>query len=529
MADPLVTRTAPRQAAAGPLLAAQIRYQLRLLVRNPRAMIMALVIPVLLLALRSSAAHSGPRAAAAVLAGAAVFGLVVTAYVSHAVGLVSSREEGVLRRWRVTPLPTWCFFAGKIVATVLLALASVAVAITAAVALFKVRLAGDAVASLAVTFALGAAACAAVGTAVTAWIPATQSAAPILMITYLPVILFSGGVGSTTGEPHWVNTVLSYFPAQPLIDAATAALRQAGGGLVWISGRDAAVLAAWAVAGVLASAWFFRWDPAGPGTPGRRSPRPAVRRDRRATAAHKMWIMTVQRARVRAVIFDWGGTLTPWHTVDHAALWREVCAAHFAGERAQQHAAAIHAAERELWLAAERDHRSATIDHVFERAGVVPTAAFLASYFQAWEPHTWTDPQARDLFRRLRADGIKIGVLSNTMWPRDMHEQVFGRDGVLGLIDGAVYSSEIDWTKPHPEAFRAAMAAVGVTDPAACVFVGDRPYDDVYGAKQAGMRAVLVPNADVPAFADAEPDAVITRLSDLVPLIDAWQDEAAGR
>lgn len=234
-----------------------------------------------------------------------------------------------------------------------------------------------------------------------------------------------------------------------------------------------------------------------------------------------------RQAPVRAVIFDWGGTLTPWHSVDYAALWRDVCALHFAEELAQRHAAAIQAAERELWLTAERDNRSATIDHIFERAGVVPTAAFLASYAQAWEPHTLTDPDVPELFRRLRAAGIKIGVLSNTMWPRIMHEQVFIRDGVLELIDGAVYSSEIDWTKPHPEAFRAAMAAVGMSDPAGCVFVGDRPYDDVYGAKRAGMRAVLIPNSDVPACGEAEPDAVITRLADLAPLIDAWQATAA--
>jgi putative hydrolase of the HAD superfamily len=228
---------------------------------------------------------------------------------------------------------------------------------------------------------------------------------------------------------------------------------------------------------------------------------------------------------VRAVIFDWGGTLTPWHTVDHVVLWQEVCSLHFTGEHARRHAAAIHAAERELWLAAERDNRSATIGHVFERAGVVPTEEFLVSYFEAWEPHTLTDPEAPELFRQLRAAGIKIGVLSNTMWPRSMHEQVFGRDGVLGLIDGAVYSSEIDWTKPHPEAFRAAMAAVGVTDPAACVFVGDRPYDDVYGAKRAGMRAVLIPNSDVPAYDGSQPDAVISRLAELLPLIEAWQQD----
>jgi putative hydrolase of the HAD superfamily len=232
----------------------------------------------------------------------------------------------------------------------------------------------------------------------------------------------------------------------------------------------------------------------------------------------------VRPTPVQAVIFDWGGTLTPWHTIDHETLWRDVCALHFEEETAQRHASAIRNAEWELWRAAESEHHSATMDHVFERAGVVPTEAFLASYFEAWEPHTLTDPLAPALLRRLRADGIRIGVLSNTMWPRSRHEEFFVRDGILGLIDGAIYTSEIDWTKPHPEAFRAVMAAVGVSDPAACVFVGDRPYDDVYGAKQAGMRAVLIANSDVPAFADAEPDAVITRLDELEPLIEAWQD-----
>ena len=66
------------------------------------------------------------------------------------------------------------------------------------------------------------------------------------------------------------------------------------------------------------------------------------------------------------------------------------------------------------------------------------------------------------------------------------------------------------------------MAALGVDDPAACVFVGDRPYDDIHGAKSAGMRAVLIPNSAVPPFEAAVPDAVITRLPELLPLIDDW-------
>jgi putative hydrolase of the HAD superfamily len=230
----------------------------------------------------------------------------------------------------------------------------------------------------------------------------------------------------------------------------------------------------------------------------------------------------IDRVAVQAVIFDWGGTLTPWHDIDHPDLWLRICAGHYSAERAQAVAAAANAAERELWLVAERDHRSATIAQVFARAGIDPTAALVATYTECWEPHTFTDPDAARVFGWLRERGIKVGVLSNTMWPREWHERVFRRDGVLDLIDGAVYTSEIAVTKPHPDAFRAALAAVGASDPPSCVFVGDRPFDDVHGAKQAGLRAVLLPNSTVPAFDGARPDAVINRLTDLPALIDSW-------
>jgi putative hydrolase of the HAD superfamily len=66
------------------------------------------------------------------------------------------------------------------------------------------------------------------------------------------------------------------------------------------------------------------------------------------------------------------------------------------------------------------------------------------------------------------------------------------------------------------------MTAIGVTDPAGCVFVGDRPFDDVHGAKSAGMRAVLVPNSDVPPFDGAVPDATIGSLAELPSVIESW-------
>jgi putative hydrolase of the HAD superfamily len=225
---------------------------------------------------------------------------------------------------------------------------------------------------------------------------------------------------------------------------------------------------------------------------------------------------------VKAVILDWGGTLTPWHDLDLQALWQEICTPHFPRDQVASVAAAIFAAERAGWHQCETEHRSTTLDHVFARAGVTPPAELLDTYFRLWEPHTYTDPDVVPLLAALRERGIRVGVLSNTMWPRALHERVFRRDNVLHLIDGAVYSSEIPWTKPHPEAFRAVMAAIGVADPAACVFVGDRPYDDIFGAKSLGMRTALIPNATVPAYAEGIPDVVITRLADLLPHLDTW-------
>ncbi len=66
------------------------------------------------------------------------------------------------------------------------------------------------------------------------------------------------------------------------------------------------------------------------------------------------------------------------------------------------------------------------------------------------------------------------------------------------------------------------MAAIGVTDPASCVFVGDRPFDDIFGAQRIGMRTVFIPHSNLPAHDGAVPDAVITRLADLPAVLDQW-------
>ncbi|MGZ4613747.1 MAG: HAD family hydrolase [Kineosporiaceae bacterium] len=245
--------------------------------------------------------------------------------------------------------------------------------------------------------------------------------------------------------------------------------------------------------------------------------------------------MTGPSRPVEAVIFDWGGTLTPWHTVDLAAQWHAYADRYAEDpETAEQLARAIMSAEERAWRRLRTDGGSARMAEVLADAGVDTDhpghEPAQAAYEEFWEPHTITDPDVPVLFTGLRARGVKVGVLSNTIWSREYHERVFARDGILDLIDGAVYTSEIDHAKPHRQAFRAALRAVAVDDPAACVYVGDRPYEDVHGAQRAGLRAVLVPHSDIPVAqrvpVDVRPDAVVDRLRDLLGVVDAW---SAGR
>ncbi len=70
------------------------------------------------------------------------------------------------------------------------------------------------------------------------------------------------------------------------------------------------------------------------------------------------------------------------------------------------------------------------------------------------------------------------------------------------------------------------MDAVGVADPARCVYVGDRLFDDVWGAQHAGLRAIHVPHSRIPAeqvgHTEGEPDAVAHRSARSPAIVRGW-------
>src|SRR4051794_18284706 len=234
---------------------------------------------------------------------------------------------------------------------------------------------------------------------------------------------------------------------------------------------------------------------------------------------------------VEGVVFDWGGTLTAGTTVVSLELvdvWR-VTAHHLSPHREDELTEALLDAERQFWNRTTTTLESGTLAdllrHASDAVGLDVTEALLeeaaTQHHDAWTPHISHDPDAAEVLAGLRARGLRIGLLSNTHWPRSFHEHFLERDGLVDLIDARLYSSELKFMKPHPDSFGAALEAIGVRDPSRAVFVGDRPYDDIFGAKRVGMRTVLRPNPVVPPY-DVTPDAVVQHLSELFAAIDQF-------
>jgi putative hydrolase of the HAD superfamily len=236
---------------------------------------------------------------------------------------------------------------------------------------------------------------------------------------------------------------------------------------------------------------------------------------------------------MKAVLFDWGGTLTSFHAIDLLDAW--IAAAEvLAPDRVDEVAAALLEAEREVWARTTSTMQSATTAEVLTAAGAavgLPIDEILhdkavASYLDHWAPTSVARRDARDVLHSLRDRGLRTGLLSNTHWPRDQHEQWLARDGLLDLLDARVYTSDIDVVKPHPRAFETLLDEVAVAAHEA-VFVGDRLWDDVAGAQRVGMRAIWVRNSEVPSY-DVEPDAVVEELGEIVGVVDGWLSTPDG-
>jgi HAD superfamily hydrolase (TIGR01662 family) len=96
-----------------------------------------------------------------------------------------------------------------------------------------------------------------------------------------------------------------------------------------------------------------------------------------------------------------------------------------------------------------------------------------------------------DVLRLLHAQGMKIGLISNTQRSLSAFESHFELDGLFAV---AISSFDHGYMKPHPSIFERALRQVAAR-PHEAVMVGDSLAHDIEGALNLGMRAVLVSRA----------------------------------
>ena len=183
----------------------------------------------------------------------------LTAWNTYGVRLVAARESGVLKRWWATPLPRWCYFLGRILATVAVATVAGAATVAAGVLLYNTHLTVSGALGTLVVFVFGAFAWAATATALTAAVSTLEAAAPDVPGDLLPNHYHLRNLRRHQRAPLALH-LASYLPAQPLAQAAGAALGHTSGH-AWLPARDLAVLAAWAIGGMAIAVVTFRWEP----------------------------------------------------------------------------------------------------------------------------------------------------------------------------------------------------------------------------------------------------------------------------
>ena len=96
-------------------------------------------------------------------------------------------------------------------------------------------------------------------------------------------------------------------------------------------------------------------------------------------------------------------------------------------------------------------------------------------------------PKVRELFERLRADGVRTALASSAKGDELEHYKRVAQ--ISDLTQEQTSSDDAEKSKPHPDIFEAAMARLGDVRAEDAMVVGDTPYD-AEAANKAGIRAV---------------------------------------
>ncbi len=111
-------------------------------------------------------------------------------------------------------------------------------------------------------------------------------------------------------------------------------------------------------------------------------------------------------------------------------------------------------------------------------------------WYQPTIPRSTVAPDVIPALRQLQADGLRLGLVSNTLLPGCVLDRHLEMVGLKEFFPIRIYSSEVGYRKPKRIIFQAALDALKL--PAeSCLFVGDLVKTDIKGARRIGMTTIL--------------------------------------
>jgi ABC-2 type transport system permease protein len=260
------------------LLLGQIRYQLLIFWRIPVGMFFTLAFPLILLLLFNALfgdetveIEGGDWPVSQFYTGGlAAFAAVSATYTNLANSVPIRREEGILKRWRSTPLPTSIYIGGFVGSALVIALLGAVLMLGIGFAFYDLQVEAAKVPGALVMFVVGVSAFAALGMAVASLVPTASAAAAVANATILP-LSFISNVFIATGDdaPEWMTTVGNLFPLRPFV----VSIQDSFNPFVEAPAIDWArigFVALWGLAGLVVALRCFRWDPNPSGTTTRR-------------------------------------------------------------------------------------------------------------------------------------------------------------------------------------------------------------------------------------------------------------------
>jgi ABC-2 type transport system permease protein len=233
----------------------QFRFERKLFWRNPSAAFFNFLLPLLLLVLTASAFSADAGELEVIIPGIAGMGVLATTFTALAFNLTVLRDEGVLKRWRGTPMPAGAYLAGLIGSAALNALLQVTLVVLIGNLVYGVDWPRDPLLLVGFT-GLGVVCFASLGVAFSHAIPNEDAAPAYTNAIFLPLIFISGVFYSADELPGALRAIAEALPLKHLIDG----LSQAIVGGTADAGTAALVVGGWAAAGLVVAVRFFRWE-----------------------------------------------------------------------------------------------------------------------------------------------------------------------------------------------------------------------------------------------------------------------------